>query len=111
MKVAVVGSRGFCDYEKLKSVLDAITDIEMIISGGASGADSLAEKWARENNIPTCIYKPDWAKHGRSAGFIRNRQIIESSDFCVAFWDGHSKGTKNSIDWCAKLNKKLKVIR
>ena len=111
MKVAVVGSRSFNDYEKLKQTLDQTPDITGIISGGAKGADSLAEQWAREKGIETVVYKPDWAKYGRGAGVVRNRLIIEDCDYCIAFWDGESKGTKSSIDHCKKLNKRLLVVR
>jgi hypothetical protein len=111
MKVAVVGSRSFNDYEKLKQTLDQTPDISRIISGGAKGADSLAEQWAREKGIETVVYKPDWAKYGRGAGVVRNRLIIEDCDYCIAFWDGESKGTKSSIDHCKKLNKRLLVVR
>jgi hypothetical protein len=111
MKVAVVGSRGFDDYVKLKQTLDGIPSVTLIISGGAKGADSLAEQWATEKGIETVIYKPDWAKYGRGAGIVRNRIIIEDCDLCVAFWDGLSKGTKSSIDLCQKLNKQLIIIK
>ena len=111
MKVAVIGSRSFTNYELLKKTLDELTGIEKIISGGAAGADSLAEQWARENNIETVIYKPDWAKYGRGAGVVRNRLIIEDCDWCIAFWDGESKGTKSSIEHSKKLNKKLTIVR
>lgn len=110
MKVAVVGSRGFDDYEKLKQTLDQIPSIMRIISGGAKGADSLAEQWAKEKGIETVVYKPDWGKYGRGAGVVRNRLIIEDCDYCIAFWDGVSKGTKSSIDHCKKLNKRLLVV-
>ncbi len=111
MKIAVIGSRNFADYELLKKTLSEITGITKVISGGAKGADSLAEQWAKENQIETVIYKPDWAKYGRGAGVVRNRLIIEDCDLCIAFWDGESKGTKSSIDHCKKLNKKLTIVR
>lgn len=109
MKVAVIGSRGFNDYEKMKSVLNNIT-ISEIISGGAIGADSLGAKYANENSISLCVFLPDWKKYGKGAGFIRNKLIVDNSDMVVAFWDGKSKGTKNSIDYSKKINKKVIII-
>ena len=47
MKVAVIGSRTFNDYNRLKRILD-IYPITTIVSGGASGADSLGDKYSRE---------------------------------------------------------------
>jgi hypothetical protein len=111
MKIAVIGSRDFADYAKLSQVLNEQPAVTKIISGGAKGADSLAEQWAKEKGIETVVYKPDWAKYGRGAGVVRNRLIIEDCDCCIAFWDGVSKGTKSSIDHCKKLNKKLLIVK
>jgi predicted Rossmann fold nucleotide-binding protein DprA/Smf involved in DNA uptake len=76
MKIAVIGSRDFADYAKLSQVLNEQPGVTKIISGGAKGADSLAEQWAKEKGIETVVYKPDWAKYGRGAGVVRNRLII-----------------------------------
>lgn len=112
MKIAVIGSRNFSDQIQLENELNAIKNqIELIISGGAVGADTLAENWAKENNIPTLIIKPDWKTYGRAAGVVRNKQIIDSCDCCYAFWDGKSKGTVFSIKYCGKIFKSIKVIK
>ena len=111
MKLSVIGSRTFENYEMLvNEILKLNLNISSVISGGAKGADTLAERWANENNIPIILYKPDWKKYGRAAGLRRNENIIESCDFCLAFWDGKSKGTKFSIDLCKKLKKPIKVV-
>ena len=80
MRVAVVGSRFFTDYDYVKSSLDAINNvykITVIVSGGARGADSLGERYARENGIEFVLFAADWNKHGKAAGPIRNKQLIE----------------------------------
>lgn len=112
MKLAVVGSRDFNDYDLLKTKLDQINErvkITLIISGGARGADSLAERWANEHKVETKIFYPDWDKYGKKAGFLRNEQIIKYCDAVVAFWDGKSKGTEHSIN-LAKVNNKYCII-
>lgn len=93
--VGVVGSRGFRDYPKMKEVLDKY-DIAMIISGGASGADHLAECYAKMNKIELRVILPDWSI-GKRAGPERNKKIVAESDVLVAFWDGTSPGTRSSI--------------
>lgn len=110
MILAVVGSRDFNDYELLKKHLDNCTTIESIISGGANGADSLARKYAHEHNI--CIEEiiPNWDLYGSRAGFIRNKVIIDKCDCCIAFWDGVSSGTNNSIKLAKKNKKPLKIV-
>ena len=105
LKIAIIGSRSFNDYELVKSTLDPVKDrIEFIVSGGARGADKLGEVYAEENNIKTKIYLPNWDEHGKAAGFIRNKQIVENADIIIIYWDGESKGSKSSINIAKKLN-------
>lgn len=109
MKVGVIGSRVFNNYELVVKTLSNF-DITLIISGGAIGADTLGEKYANEHNIPILIFKPDWEMYGKSAGMIRNTDIVDNSDVIVAFWDGTSKGTLDSIKKAEKRDKKVLVI-
>jgi len=109
MKVAVIGSRGFNDYELVKTTLSPFT-ITLLVSGGAKGADSLGERYANENNIETLIFKPDWKKHGPAAGPLRNTDIVNNADTIIAFWDGESKGTKDSITKAEKLGKNIIIV-
>ena len=109
MKVAVIGSRGFDDYVLLKETLSKI-EITLLISGGARGADSLGERYANENNIPKKIFYSEWDKHGKAAGFLRNTDIINEADIIIAFWDGVSNGTKDSITKAKKQNKQIIII-
>ena len=110
MKLAIIGSRTFDNYKLLKEELQPYKDkITLVISGGAKGADSLGESWAKENNIPTQIFLPDWSK-GKGAGFERNKDIIKNCDVCIAFWDMKSRGTAHSIGLCKLQNKPYKII-
>ena len=59
MKIAIIGSRTFEAYDLLVNALKEY-NITEIVSGGANGADSLAEKYAKENNISAKIFYPDW---------------------------------------------------
>jgi hypothetical protein len=110
MNVAVIGSRDFKDYEKVKQTLSKL-NITLIVSGGAKGADTLGERYADEHNIPKKIFLPDWEKHGKVAGFLRNTDIINEAELIVAFWDGHSKGTKDSINKAEKQGKKIIIVQ
>lgn len=113
INLAVVGSRSFRKYVLLKRELDKIRQtlkISAIISGGAYGADKLGERYAEENEIPIILLLPDWKKHGRGAGLKRNSDIVDQADYVIAFWDGHSKGTLDTINKTKKTSKKLKVI-
>ncbi len=113
IKLAIVGSRTFSDYNLLERHINDISEsfnIIKIISGGAHGADKLGEKYANINKIPTLILKADWGKYKKAAGVIRNKDIVDSSDKVVAFWDGKSKGTLNSINLAKKQNKLIQII-
>lgn len=113
MTLAVVGSRTFTDYETVEIILDALQEdigFDIICSGGAKGADNLAEKYAWKNKIDLKIFIPEWDKYGKGAGFIRNTEIWDNSDYGVAFWDGKSKGTEHSFKLAKKQKKRLFVF-
>ena len=111
MNVAIVGGRDFNDYEQFKScVTGEKIKFKTIVSGGSRGVDSLAERYANEMGVPVKIYLPDWTKHGKAAGPIRNKQIIEASDCVIAFWDEKSHGTKSSIKIAEDLGKPLTIF-
>ena len=114
MNIAIVGGRDFSDYTLLKERLSRYISIygvpENIVSGGAKGADALAAQFATEMGLPLLVFKPDYQKYGRGATLVRNTQIIENADVVFAFWDGQSKGTKDSITKAKKLQKELHII-
>ena len=96
VKLAVIGSRSFHNYAFMCDILKWY-DISSIISGGARGADKLAEQYAMEHSIPIKVFPANWDKYGKRAGFLRNEQIIDACDEVVAFWDSISSGTAHSL--------------
>lgn len=98
-KIAVVGSR---DYRRLDLVERFVRRLApgadyTIVSGGARGVDRKAEDTARAVGLPVLILLADWGLWGRSAGMRRNTRIVEEADEIVAFWDGESRGTEDTI--------------
>lgn len=114
MNIGIVGGRDFNNYDLLKKNLDAYIEnqsiLTAIVSGGAPGTDTLAEKYAQELAVDMIVYRPDYKKFGRGAALARNTQIIEHSDVVFAFWDGKSRGTMDSINKAKKLAKQLFII-
>lgn len=103
MRVAIVGSRGITSYEALT---DALTnaphpwmDDPELVSGGADGVDTLAERYARENDVPIDVIEPDYSDwSGEHPAKQRNTEIVEESDVVIALWDGRSNGTRDTIN-------------
>lgn len=100
MKVLVCGGRDYHEWEFLCSCLDKLNNkhgIELIIEGGASGADSHAATWADKNLIPRMTFHANWANLGNRAGPLRNKNMIKFGypDCVVAFKGG--TGTKVMI--------------
>jgi len=112
-EILVAGGRDFDDYELLMTtllnIIDDIIDTVEIVSGHAPGADSLAEKFAKQFNILCKTFPADWDKYGKLAGPIRNSQMIDYishsyNPVVVAFWDGKSKGTLDTIKKAQQKN-------
>lgn len=101
-KLIVAGGRDFQDYaqmcDELGDVLQRIGEPVQIVCGMARGADLLGLEYARRHDLPVLRMPADWNTHGRSAGFVRNAQMVDVADGLVAFWDGRSRGTKHTID-------------
>jgi predicted Rossmann fold nucleotide-binding protein DprA/Smf involved in DNA uptake len=106
-KIGVVGSRVFQNYKQLSDYLDSIIHRgDSIVSGGAIGVDSMAQRYAKEHGLRIIICYPDYETHGKGATFIRNREIVENSDRVIAFYARgkfQQGGTSNTIEWARKL--------
>lgn len=117
-KVIVAGGRNYTDYLNVKSYLYLLklycenNNLELVIvSGMATGADSLGLRFAEENNLEVLKYPADWNKYGKKAGYLRNYQMGEIADSAIVFWDGKSPGTKMMIDIMNNFNKTVKIVR
>ena len=115
MKLAIVGGRDFKCYEVLTTWANSIfymlsTDSKIVVSGGATGADSLAKKYTDEHIVEYKEFPADWDAYGKAAGFIRNQQIVDECDMVLAFWDGKSKGTQDTINKAKKAKKPTVIV-
>ena len=107
MKYLIVGSRKITDF----NLEDFIPDgVDTIISGGASGVDTLAEQYADAHNLPKIIIRPEYARYSRAAPLKRNETMVDLCDAVLVIWDGVSKGTKYTIDYAKKKGKDVKVV-
>ncbi len=102
----IAGKRDFADEAYFRETVDAFcrkNSVLAIFSGTAKGADQMGERYAEEKGIPIRRFLPDWARYGRAAGVLRNKEMVEAaicdggSGALLAFWDGKSRGTGSII--------------
>lgn len=110
--IGVVGNRYGWSYEEVKKKLDEleITPCDMIVSGGAIGVDSFAQRYAEEKGVFILIAYPDMNVPSPRRYYERNDLILEMCEILVAFQkdDKHS-GTQYTINR-GKRKKNMKVI-
>lgn len=126
MRIIIAGTRTFDDVALLQRKLDRLTENyaqdrhsinghpckgPVILSGAAKGADKLGEWWAAQCRYVIRRFHADWNKHGKSAGYIRNKEMAREADWLIAFWDGKSKGTKNMIEMAETRGLRVTIIR
>lgn len=110
MRLAIIGSRSVT-MDSYPYILPYIPlNTTEIISGGAIGADQLAERYAQDAKLPIRIYRPDYAKYQRSAPIRRNYTIVTESDSVLALWDGKSRGTASVIKMCIEEYVPVRVL-
>lgn len=109
MKTVVIGSRNFDDYATLVATLVG-EPISELVTGGATGADALAARYARERGLKLTEIQANWPKHGRSAGPIRNAELVKRAERVIAFWDGKSPGTKDTINKAKAAGKPVQIV-
>jgi cephalosporin hydroxylase len=92
MRALVCGGRDFIDRDMLNATdrLHAERGFSLVNAGGGRGADTMAEEWAKTRGIPCEVYRADWEGLGRTAGPIRNEQMLREGkpDLVVAFPGG-----------------------
>jgi hypothetical protein len=98
MRVLVCGGRDFHDEEQMQNVLEAyLVQGDTVIHGAARGADALAGDVAgRILGYTVEVYPADWAKYGKSAGPIRNQQMLDTGPELVIAMPG-GRGTADMI--------------
>ena len=109
MRVLVCGGRDYENADRVSEVLSRIFAERggvHLIHGDARGADRCAATWGEQNLMPGRVhsYPANWKAFGRSAGPIRNRQMVEEGkpDLVVAFPGG--KGTANMVKLAREAN-------
>ncbi len=108
MKLLVAGSRGITDFDLSPYIPK---EVDTVISGGAGGIDSLAEKYADMHRISKYIIRPRYDLYGRAAPLRRNEQMVDMADAVLIIWDGKSKGTAYTLKYAKKMEKQVVLVQ
>lgn len=113
MRVLVCGGRDFEDQELFNTTMLPYKGTEdlIIIQGNARGADTMAYWWALENAMSEEHYSADWKTHGKKAGYLRNKQMLEEGkpDLVIAFPGG--KGTAMMVKLAKEAGIEVKEVQ
>lgn len=115
-RVIIAGSRSFSNYELLRKHCLFLLQEKMrthrviIVSGHAHGADTLGERFAKEQGLTVELHPAKWKALGKAAGIIRNAEMARASDALIAFWDGKSRGTAHMINFARRRGLEVSVV-
>lgn len=118
MRILVCGDRNFTDRKLMCEVIRRnFNPADVLIHGCARGADQLSEEVLNDyltiGYLPEIVrYPADWDKHGKGAGYIRNKQMLVEGkpDKVIAFLAPNSKGTANMIKQAQEAGVPVEVI-
>ncbi|MBD5170726.1 MAG: DUF2493 domain-containing protein [Bacteroidales bacterium] len=114
MKIGIVGSRNpgvnYQDWEALLLAKIDLSNVDLVVSGGAKGVDYYAKVLAARHHIPYMEFAPKYSVYGKYATLKRNTQIVTESSTVVAFPTPDSRGTHHSIREAKRLKRNLIVI-
>jgi predicted polyphosphate/ATP-dependent NAD kinase len=111
-RVLVCGGRDYNNIPYLYGFLDcfhAQVGITHLLEGGATGADAAARMWAVARRIQFTTYPANWSKHGKAAGPIRNRAMLDEGKASVVIAFPGGVGTADMVTYAR--SKHIPVIR
>jgi hypothetical protein len=109
MNLIVAGGRNLKNYEWFREKMDDFLErnnVELIIHGNGHGTDQMADRYARERDIPREVYPAHWDAYGNKAGPMRNKRMARRGDWLLAFPGG--RGTK---DMKRKMGTKITEVQ
>lgn len=112
MRVLICGSRDWSNPDPIAQVIASLPDDAVVVQGAARGADCIAAALAETRGLAVEAHPADWTKHGRSAGPIRNEEMLASGlDAVYAFrLPGASPGTDHMVRIARRAGVPVKVF-
>ena len=110
MRYLFCGSRDLSGSWRIWNALQDIVATQglnhTIVHGGARGADEITGYYAERFGFKVEVHAADWGTHGKAAGPIRNKEMLDSGiDAVYAFTTAtlaESKGTANMVAQATK---------
>jgi hypothetical protein len=102
--VGIVGSQKYGNLGLVDEFVSQLPKSCIIITGDAAGVDTAAINAAKKYGLKYISVEAEWTKYGNSAGMKRNPDIVKQCDVVVAFHDGTSKGTLNSLGHARRMH-------
>lgn len=114
MRVLICGDRNWTDYKRIYKEVQKLSDDDLVIHGAAQGADTLGSLAARRRGLMVQAFPAQWERYGRSAGPIRNQQMLDEGKPDVV-WAFHpnidvSRGTADMIARARKAGVKTVIF-
>ena len=131
-KIAIIGSRCYTNKRKIREFIFKLKDqvgekLEVVSGGAKEGADKYAKKYALEFGLKYSEFPPYHEPHNVHCVFgayrygkpyyknnyhKRNEDIVNYSEKVVAFIkdDIITNGTKSTLEYCKKNNKKFVIL-
>ena len=109
-RVGIVGNRNLADIGPVRAYVYALDPDDLVVSGDGGNVDVAAVKAAEYYGRNRLVFPAQWTRHGKPAGPIRNTLIVANIDRLVAFWDGKSSGTGDTVRKARKLGIPVEVI-
>jgi hypothetical protein len=111
VKVAIVGSRHFPEMERVTTFVAGLPAGATVVTGGASGVDAVAGEAARDHSLGLIKLPPRFEEQNDpTAAERRNQELVDAVDVVVAFWDGQSAGTRNTITRAIESGREVHVF-
>ena len=110
INLAVVGSSRFYDFRIFESAIEDWVDENgypaLLIVGGASGVDYMAERWADYSRIPLAVFSEEWGDSRRTledrgrpeAPNSLTHKIMDACTHVLALPSSTSKWTRVVMD-------------
>ncbi len=117
-KVIICGAREVGNESCREAIDEFLSHLKkncVIVHGGCKGVDIIVDMYSRKRGLPVIVYPAEWDKHGKAAGYIRNKRMLleEKPDLVIAFHPAldKSKGTKHMIETANKANYRTMCIK